>query len=105
MAERLVPAITRTVRFANKVGVVELLIVGVAFVFYYLVRGFVVERTFEATSRAIAISRHPCAPQVNVLSSGVFMAPTSTAVRVSSSINSRYPGVGTVALRSRFHAF
>ncbi len=55
MAERVGPAITRAVRFANKVGVVELLIVGVAFVFYYLVRGFVVERTFEATSRAIRI--------------------------------------------------
>jgi hypothetical protein len=55
VADRVVPAITRTVRFVNKVGVVELLIVGVAFVFYYLVRGMVVERTFEATSRAIRI--------------------------------------------------
>ena len=55
MVARVVPAISRTYRFANKVGVVELLIVGVAFVFYYLVRGFVVERTFEATSRAIRI--------------------------------------------------
>jgi hypothetical protein len=55
VANRVVPAITRTVRFVNKIGVVELLIVGVAFVLYYLVRGFVVERTFEATSRAIRI--------------------------------------------------
>jgi len=55
VAERVVPTITRAVRFVNKVGVVELLIVGVAFVFYYLVRGFVVERTVEATSRAIRI--------------------------------------------------
>ncbi len=55
MAARVVPAISRTLRFVNKVGGVELLIVGVAFVFYYLVRGFVVERTFEATSRAIRI--------------------------------------------------
>jgi membrane-associated phospholipid phosphatase len=55
VAERVGPAITRAVRFVNKVGVVELLVVGVAFVFYYLVRGMVVERTFEATSRAIRI--------------------------------------------------
>lgn len=55
MADRVVPAITRGYRFVNKVGAVELLIVGVAFVFYYLVRGMVVERTFEATSRAIRI--------------------------------------------------
>ena len=55
MAARVVPAISRAVRFVNKVGVVELLIMGVAFVLYYLVRGFVVERTFEATSRAIRV--------------------------------------------------
>lgn len=55
MSARVGPAISRTIRFVNKVGVVELLIVGVAFVFYYLVRGVVVERTFEATSRAIRI--------------------------------------------------
>lgn len=55
MADRVVPAVTRAVRFVNKVGVVELLIMGVAFVLYYLVRGFVVERTFEATSRAIRV--------------------------------------------------
>ena len=55
MAGRVVPAIGRTIRFVNKVGVVELLIMGVAFVLYYLVRGFVVERTFEATSRAIRV--------------------------------------------------
>jgi hypothetical protein len=55
VADRVVPAITRAYRFVNKVGVVEFLIVGVAFVLYYLVRGFVVERTFEATSRAIRI--------------------------------------------------
>jgi membrane-associated phospholipid phosphatase len=55
VAVRVVPAVTRAVRFVNKIGVVELLIVGVAFVLYYLVRGFVVERTFEATSRAIRV--------------------------------------------------
>jgi membrane-associated phospholipid phosphatase len=55
VAGRVVPAVTRAVRFVNKIGVVELLIVGVAFVLYYLVRGFVVERTFEATSRAIRV--------------------------------------------------
>jgi hypothetical protein len=55
VADRVVPAINRAYRFVNKIGVVELLIVGVAFVLYYLVRGFVVERTFEATSRAIRI--------------------------------------------------
>jgi len=55
VADRVVPAVTRAVRFVNKVGVVELLIMGVAFVLYYLVRGFVVERTFEATSRAIRV--------------------------------------------------
>ena len=55
MTARVVPAISRTVRFVNKVGIGELFIVGVAFVCYYLVRGFVVERTVEATSRAIRI--------------------------------------------------
>jgi membrane-associated phospholipid phosphatase len=55
VADRVVPAVTRAVRFVNKIGVVELLIMGVAFVLYYLVRGFVVERTFEATSRAIRV--------------------------------------------------
>jgi membrane-associated phospholipid phosphatase len=55
VAERVMPAITRAVRFVNKVGVVELLIVGVAYVCYSLVRGAVVERTVEATSRAIRI--------------------------------------------------
>lgn len=55
MSGRVVPAVMRVYRFVNKIGVVELLIVGVAFVLYYLVRGFVVERTFEATSRAIRI--------------------------------------------------
>jgi len=55
VADRVGPAINRAYRFVNKIGVVELLIVGVAFVLYYLVRGFVVERTFEATSRAIRI--------------------------------------------------
>lgn len=55
MSTRVVPAIGRTVRFVNKVGVVELLIMGVAYVFYELVRGAVVERTVEATSRAIGI--------------------------------------------------
>lgn len=55
MAERLAPAIGRTVRFINKIGLVELFLVAVAFVFYYMVRGVVVERTVEATSRAIRI--------------------------------------------------
>ncbi len=55
MAERVVPTITRAVRFVNKVGVVELLIMGVAYIFYELVRGAAVERTVEATSRAIRI--------------------------------------------------
>ncbi|MGQ9571644.1 MAG: phosphatase PAP2 family protein [Dehalococcoidia bacterium] len=55
MTERVALAVGRTVRFVNKIGVVELLIVAVAFILYYLVRGFVVERTMEATSRAIRI--------------------------------------------------
>ncbi len=55
MTERVAPAVGRAFRFVNKVGLVELFLVGLAFVFYYLVRGFVVERTVEATSRAIRI--------------------------------------------------
>ncbi|MDP2950297.1 MAG: phosphatase PAP2 family protein [Chloroflexota bacterium] len=55
MAERLAPAIGRTVRFINKIGLVELFLIAVAFVFYYMVRGVVAERTVEATSRAIRI--------------------------------------------------
>jgi len=55
MTERVAPAVGRAFRFVHKVGLVELFLVGLAFVFYYLVRGFVVERTVEATSRAIRI--------------------------------------------------
>jgi len=55
VSARVVPAVTRTFRFAQKVGVVELVLMGLAFVLYYMVRGFVVERAFEATSRAVRI--------------------------------------------------
>ena len=55
MTERVATAVGRAFRFVHKVGLVELFLVGLAFVFYYLVRGLVVERTVEATSRAIRI--------------------------------------------------
>jgi len=37
VSARVVPAVTRTFRLAHKVGVVELVLVGLAFVLYYLV--------------------------------------------------------------------
>src|SRR4030042_1063527 len=55
MAQRVAPAIGRTVRFISNIGLVEIFLVSVAFVFYYVSRGLVVERTAEATSRGIQI--------------------------------------------------
>ena len=55
MAQRVAPAIGRTVRFITNIGVVEIFLVSLAFVFYYVSRGLVVERTAEATSRGIQI--------------------------------------------------
>ena len=55
MAERVAPAIGRTFRFINKIGLVEIFLVTVAFIFYYVSRGLVVERTAEATTRAVHV--------------------------------------------------
>jgi membrane-associated phospholipid phosphatase len=55
MAQRVAPAIGRTVRFISSIGLVEIFLVSMAFVFYYVSRGLVVERTAEATSRGIQI--------------------------------------------------
>jgi membrane-associated phospholipid phosphatase len=55
MAQRVAPAIGRTVRFIRNIGLVEIFLVSVAFVFYYVSRGLVVERTAEATSRGVQI--------------------------------------------------
>ena len=55
MAQRVAPAITRTYRFFSNIGLVEIFLVTMAFIFYYVSRGLVVERTAEATSRAIQV--------------------------------------------------
>lgn len=55
MAQRVAPAVGRTIRFINHIGLVEIFLVTAAFIFYYLSRGLVVERAAEATSRAIQI--------------------------------------------------
>jgi membrane-associated phospholipid phosphatase len=55
MAQRVAPAIGRAVRFISNIGLVEIFLVSMAFVFYYVSRGLVVERTAEATSRAVKI--------------------------------------------------
>jgi membrane-associated phospholipid phosphatase len=55
MAQRVAPAIARTFRFISNIGLVEIFLVTVAFIFYYVSRGLVVERTAEATSRAIQV--------------------------------------------------
>jgi membrane-associated phospholipid phosphatase len=55
MAQRVAPALGRAFRFINNIGLVEIFLVSMAFVFYYVSRGLVVERTAEATSRAVQI--------------------------------------------------
>src|SRR4030067_377567 len=55
MAQRVAPAITRSFRFVRSIGLVEIFLVSMAFIFYYVSRGLVVERTAEATSRAIQV--------------------------------------------------
>ena len=55
MAQWVAPTIGRTFRFVNKIGLVEIFLVIVAFIFYYVSRGLVVERTAEATSRAVHV--------------------------------------------------
>jgi hypothetical protein len=55
MAQRVAPAIGRTFRFINHIGLVEIVLVSVGFIFYYVSRGLVVERTAEATSRAVQV--------------------------------------------------
>ena len=55
MAQRVVPTIGRTFRFISNIGLVEIFFVSMAFIFYYVSRGLVVERTAEATSRAIQV--------------------------------------------------
>jgi len=49
------PGIVRTADLVRKSGLWDLALIVVAFVFYYLVRGAVVERAPEATSRAIRL--------------------------------------------------
>src|SRR4030042_4236561 len=55
MAQRVAPAITRSFRCVRSIGLVEIFLVSMAFIFYYVSRGLVVERTAEATSRAIQV--------------------------------------------------
>jgi membrane-associated phospholipid phosphatase len=55
MAQRVAPAITRTFRLVRNIGLVEIFLVSMAFIFYYVSRGLVVERTAEATSRGIQV--------------------------------------------------
>ena len=53
MVDRLAPTVMRTALVIRKSGLWDLALIVVAFLLYYLVRGVVVERAGEATSRAI----------------------------------------------------
>ncbi len=55
MVDRLAPAVARTAAVIRKSGLWDLVLIVVAFVLYYLVRGAVVERAGEATARAIRL--------------------------------------------------
>ncbi len=55
MVDRFAPAVVRTAAVIRKSGLWDLALIVVAFVLYYLVRGAVVERAGEATSRAIRL--------------------------------------------------
>jgi len=55
MVQRVAPTLTRTFRLINRSGIWDLALIVIAFLFYYLVRGAVVERAPEATSRAIRL--------------------------------------------------
>lgn len=55
MVDRLVPTVVRTAAVIRKSGLWDMALIVVAFVLYYLVRGAVVERAGEATSRAIRL--------------------------------------------------
>jgi hypothetical protein len=58
MAQRVAPAIGRAVRFISNIGLVEIFLVSMAFVFYYVSRGLVVERTEDAGLGEL--QRDPC---------------------------------------------
>lgn len=55
MVDRFAPAVVRTAAVIRKSGLWDLALIVGAFVLYYLVRGAVVERAGEATSRAIRL--------------------------------------------------
>ena len=55
MVDRLVPTVVRTAAVIRKSGLWDMALIVVAFVLYYMVRGAVVERAGEATSRAIRL--------------------------------------------------
>src|SRR4030042_2706008 len=55
VVDRLAPTVVRTAVVIRRSGLWDLALIVVAFVLYYLVRGAVVERAGEATSRAIRL--------------------------------------------------
>jgi hypothetical protein len=55
VVDRLAPTVARTAAVIRKSGLWDLALIVVAFMLYYLVRGAVVERAGEATSRAIRL--------------------------------------------------
>ena len=55
MVDRLAPTVVRTAAVIRKSGLWDMALIVVAFVLYYMVRGAVVERAREATSRAIRL--------------------------------------------------
>jgi hypothetical protein len=55
VVQRVAPTLVRTAALVRKSGLWDLALIVVAFLLYYLVRGAVVERAGEATSRAIRL--------------------------------------------------
>ena len=55
MVQRISPNISRTAELIRKSGVWDLALIVAAFLLYYIVRGSVVDRATEATSRAIRL--------------------------------------------------
>ncbi len=53
MVRKIAPGLRRTAHLINRSGAADFVLIVVAFLFYYLVRGAVEERAPEATSRAI----------------------------------------------------
>lgn len=56
MVQRVAPRISRTAELIRKSGAWDLALMAIAFLLYYLVRGLVVERASEATTRAIRLA-------------------------------------------------